>query len=362
MAGVRKSYSKRSLEELLSQKEEIKREINSRMQGQQQGRKTRKLSDHSILATITKDPSLQPAVQAKVKQLLQFIIYGNQVEAEKILNDNPKIWRALLTQKTEVVDYSGRKIFGTALQLAMGAKDVRYHDDEERMVEMLMKYYRRLRNGESIIASQIAEQFPDGFEKQEEQRRKRDSEALHKVINAIANSSNDKQRDKAIKGFVDYLKLQTTNTLTTGYHSNEQLLIEALKLYDENYEQFGGWDSVKNNYCWRKVIGNIERYLTACDAQAFCQCIYDIIDFKRKLTRSLTCRYDENVKFYPLDSDPCFLLGDDFAWERDATPSACAHASIYDVSVWLGSFVEKKQQHCEHLRSIDANLRRVRAP
>lgn len=304
---------------------------------------TRRLSNHNFLA---KD-SLQPSVQAKVKQLLQFIVYGNQAEAEKMLVNNPQILRTLLTQKAEVIDYSGRKILGTALQIAMGAKDVRYHDDEERMVEMLEKYYRKLPDGEAVMAAQIAGQFPEGFEKQEEERRKRDSEALDKVLHAITTYSLYAAFDDAIEDFIDYLKSQTANTITSGYHSNDQLLHEALKIYDQIYECFGRCF----NYYWRKVIDNIERYLTACEAQAFCQGINNIVDGEEKLTRSLTFRYDANVRFYPLDTDPRFRLG-------EAGPSVLLHCEAGSWKV----LSDKKHQRCEHLRSIDANLLRVRAP
>jgi hypothetical protein len=282
-----------------------------------------------------------------------------------MLKSNTGILYELLTQKAEVTDYSGRKILGTALQLAMGAKDVRYRYDDECMVEMLMKYYQKLPDGEAVIAAQIAEQFPEGYEKQEVERRKRDREALNKVINAIGDSRSYKERDNAIEDFFVYLKSQTDETIISGYHFNDQLLIEALKLYDQNYKRFGDeWDTVKNIYCWRNVIGNIERYLTACDAQAFCQGICNIIEDKMKLTRTLTCRSDRGaaVKFYPLDSDPRFRLGEDYA----ADVTGCMDTLLADSSGYraesLKTFLDKKHQRCEQLcSSINTNLRRVRA-
>jgi len=192
MAGVRKSYSNLSLDELLVEKEKIQAEINLRI-------KRHQLIVHSFLAKA----ALQLCTEPKVKDLLQFIIYGNQASAEKLLIDNPEILRILLTQEVEVTDYSGRKIFGTALQLAMGAKDVHFRDDDECMVEMLTKYYQKLPDWEEVMATQIAEQFPEGFLLQEEERRKRDSEALHKVFNAIENAPNDDERNKALQDFID---------------------------------------------------------------------------------------------------------------------------------------------------------------
>jgi hypothetical protein len=91
-------------------------------------------------------------------------------------------------------------------------------------------------------------------------------------------------------------------------------LIDALNLYIEKFNQFGGsWDSPKNILFWRKIIGYIERYVPACYAQALCQGIYSIVENHEKLKRRLTFRYDPNVTYFPLDSDPAFRLGDDYA-------------------------------------------------
>ncbi|WP_267256842.1 hypothetical protein [Coxiella endosymbiont of Ornithodoros maritimus] len=51
---------------------------------------------------------------------------------------------------------------------------------------------------------------------------------------------------------------------TTGEHFNIQLLTEAFKLYGRKYDIFGGFGSDKNNLCWRKFIGYLQRFLPAC--------------------------------------------------------------------------------------------------
>ena len=215
----------------------------------------------------------------------------------------------LLLEKAKVKDYSGRKIYGSALQLALGAEDVRYHDDEECMAEMIQRYLSKLPKGEEIMAEQIAAQFPKGYEEQEKARETNDLQALEKVIDAIAISQNDADCEGALQAFRDYL--QPHGTIKTGKHFNAQLLVKAFDLYDRNYYRFDGDDSRKNNLCWRKVIGYIQRFLPACYAQAFCQGIYSIVEGKEKLTRNLKFRDDKNVAFFPLDSDPRFRLGVD---------------------------------------------------
>ena len=46
----------------------------------------------------------------------------------------------------------------------------------------------------------------------------------------------------------------------SGKHFNHQLLDKVAKLYDANYETFGNdWDTPKNNLCWQKIFGWVER-------------------------------------------------------------------------------------------------------
>ncbi len=261
---------------------------------------------------------LQP--QRLLNQFLQSVVYGNQKKAEDILDQlkktAPGLLAQLLTQKCTVVDYSGRTIHGTALQIALGAEDVKYHDNEECMTEMLMRHLKTLPNGDDIIAKQIQEQFPEGWEEIEKARQERDLAELKKVVAAIESAQDGDNCDAAILVFRKYLDDENgRGVIKTGKHFNMQLLVDAFNLYVEKYDQFGGnWHSPKNILFWRKIIGGIERYLPACYAQAFCQGVYQIVEDLEKLDRRLALRFDSKVTFYPLDSDPAFRLGEDYAW------------------------------------------------
>ena len=118
----------------------------------------------------------------------------------------------------------------------------------------------------------------------------------------------------ALNTFRDYLapkKDPQTNKIIpikTGKYFNMQLLIEAFKLYDQNYDTFGGWNSHKNNLCWRKLIGYMERFLPACYAQAFAQGVYYLVKGIEKLRRTFKFRYGGGC-FFPLDSAANFRLG-----------------------------------------------------
>jgi hypothetical protein len=128
----------------------------------------------------------------RLKQLLQHVVYGNQAEAKKIIKSNP----TLLLLRGTVEDYSfgmddtnHRRNEGTAYQLALSAEDVRFHEHEVTMAEMIHRYLMKLPEGETEIAKQTMQRFPIGWETEEVNRAVIDSAALHKVINAIELAS-----------------------------------------------------------------------------------------------------------------------------------------------------------------------------
>ena len=246
-------------------------------------------------------------LQSQVDILLNRVVKGKQKEAEEIIKANP----TLLLSKGTAIDYSNRTIHGTAFQIALGAEDVRYQPHEECMIEMIKRYLKQLPDGEEEIAIQIHEQFPDGWEKIEEKRVENDWNALQKVVNAISNARPCDDCETELQEFRDYLK--PIGIIKTGKHFNIQLLVQAFKLYDKNFNHFDGVNSHQNHLFWTKVIGYIERFLPACYAQACSQGIYYIVENSEKLTRSLKFRFDYFC-FFPLDNDPHHRLGYDYAF------------------------------------------------
>jgi hypothetical protein len=287
------------------------------------------------------------AANPLVQQFLQHIIYGEQAQAEKILKDYPQMTQELLTTKLKVKDYSGRKIFGTALQLALGAEDVRYHEDEICMVEMLTPYIKSLPDGEKIMAEQIAEQFPEGYEELEAQRVKEDDAAVTRMFDAIGASDNPADWEAALQEFHRYLKPK--GVIKTGKHFNEKMQEKAYELYDAKYKDFGNdWDSPKNLFAWRRVCGGIQRYHPACLAQAESQGLYYIIDKKENLSRSLKLRNDPGFVYYPLDLHPVYLLGRDYAIGARLACGAVFLARARGLS-FFQNFVEQKTRSLERL-------------
>ncbi len=106
---------------------------------------------------------------------------------------------------------------------------MRHHDNEECMAEMLERYLRQLPNGEQIIAAQIHEQFPEGWEEAEKARAKRDDDALKKVFAAIKASGEGDNCEAAVKEFKDYLEKENKGRgiIKSGKHFNHQLIASA---------------------------------------------------------------------------------------------------------------------------------------
>ncbi len=223
----------------------------------------------------------QPASK-HVHQFLTHVVRGEKNEVKAFLDKNP----SLLLEKIQVTDEAGRKILGTAFQIALGAKDVSpFPDKFNEMAEMIASYFEKIPDGEKEKQKQYDEQFPEGFEKLEATRRARDSEALNTVFAAIKDKPLA-EAEEAVTAFQDYLKTQAQQVIKIGYHFNEALYEQALTLYNNNFDACGGYFSDKNNLAAVKVLGGIQHYFTANLAQAACDGFGKVVDEKKVLSRS----------------------------------------------------------------------------
>ena len=260
-----------------------------------------------------------------IQKLSQHIVYGEMDEAEKMIKANPQ----LLLMQGSVIDYSGRAIEGTPFQMALGAEDVAFQDDEIGMVEMIQQNLSMLDDGEKIIARQYRAQFPDDFEENEKIRQTNDLEALNKVFTAIKESKAEEAKQlaedcrNALEEFREYLKPK--NVIKNGKHFNAEMLLRAFELYDYNYYGFGSYDSPKNNMLLRQVVGYVQRFLPACYAQVFCQGLKNIVLNNEKFRRCLRLPDQPNISIFPLDLNPNYRLGFGFV--------ATANALALDVSM-----------------------------
>ncbi|AIT64318.1 hypothetical protein [Coxiella burnetii] len=252
-----------------------------------------------------------------VNQLLLHVVNGEQEEAEAMTANN----HDLLLEIDQVPAYAQDTIVkGTAFRVALAGED-------DQMAAMIAAYLDEYYPGEKL--EQYQAQFPAGEEKVENLRQEEDLIALQKIVTAISQASNnaceqmsnnedniaedDEEMQRLAAVFYEFRELlKPKNTIETGKQFNIQLLIEAFKLYDKNYEVFGGWNSHKNNLVWCKIIGYIQRFLPASYAQALSQGVNFIIEEGEILQRSFNFRFGIG-KFFPLDLDPQIRLGYDYA-------------------------------------------------
>ncbi|ABS78544.2 hypothetical protein CbuD7D7780_11750 (plasmid) [Coxiella burnetii] len=251
---------------------------------------------------------------------------GKQNEAEALIKVNP----ALLLARVEIETHSkGLKpndkpvvLEGTAFQLAARVTE------DDKMAAMIAKYLdeyypyvdadhpgEKLKQDQDWLAANAAN---------ETKREQQDIAALDKMFNAIQNAddkvcervlneeetiiADDKEAEPLLKALNDFRNYLIPKEVVTGKQFNIQLLIQAFQFYDKNYETFGGFNSPKNNLCWRKVIGFMQRFLPAHYAQAFAQGTYYIVVNGEEVCRRFDFRYGDG-SYFPLDSDPNFRMG-----------------------------------------------------
>ncbi len=314
-------------------------------------------------------------------QLLQHIAYGEKTQAEKIIQHRPNL---LLLSGPIVKDYAGREIQQTAYQMALAAGDVFvkfekggvYQPDAqgEEMKEMIERYVIKHLGQETGVAELERQRkmlFPDDFEEYVKQKRAKDLAAVTEIFDTIglASSLDEdgllEECGKALKKFKTHLEPKGIITTTTqGCHFDPQILVEAYGLYDANHINFGDdWNSPKNLFAWQKVIGLIQRYLTACDAMVLCQGPYYLVQNGEKFGRTLNFRFGGGV-YFPLDTDPTWSFGKNacaLAWGAWPQRARHARAGRWSRSAFWKSYVEQKHRRCESLCNIQTISQRLGA-
>lgn len=284
----------------------------------------------------------------KVLKLATHVVRGEQAEAEAMIKEDPR----LLLEKCQVVDYSGRTLEGTALQLALGAEDVKFHDKEVCMTEMIIPYLTALPNGENHKATQILEQFPEDWEKQESAWSQNYLKELNKVVEGIRKSNTDEEARPFIDDWENYLAKQKEGITKSGKHFNMKLLLKTLEVYQSTYKEFGerGDNAPKNALFYHKVIGKVLCYLPANYAQAFCTRLHDIVN-GIFLTRTVSYHqhYDANIVFYPLgiqmDGNAKCQLGENFSIVGARRgDDFFRHRSLAQTMGYLKTISDKKQE------------------
>jgi hypothetical protein len=265
-----------------------------------------------------------------VCEFLTLVASGQEKQVEELLKAHPK----LLLEAGLAKDYSGRKILGTAYQIALGAEDM-------DMCKMMEQYFALLKDadghsiGEAEKKKQFETQFPDG--KIESEPSDYDFSDLITAISNdnVANNLPNDATEKAIKKFQKDFTPNSEETITTGKHFNMQHQIKAYEIYLEKYY---AWNDEQRSLFWRQVIGHLQRQVPACYAQAYCTGLYSLVETNMPLERKFGLIGGGD--FFPLDRNPDYKLGRDYAiysgWVGPGPMvQGCAHAAGCRRRVWL---------------------------
>ena len=256
-----------------------------------------KSASHYAQACETTHHFFQPDLnKLAVKKFLQHVAYGEKDEAEKMLKSNP----ALLLAQGTVTNEAGSTLKDrTAYQIALMEKDVSPYPEEFSEMAEMIEGYLVANYGEAEKIKQHNEQFPEGYEKEEEERKQRDNKAVEKMFDAIDKAQSDEEAEQAVEEFKQYLEKENKREFTTGNRFNEGIFTRALELYDHYYNKFGGFNSKKNNLVAVKGFGGIEGYFPANVAQAMCDGVGNVVEKKQQLTR---CKLLDDKKTSFFDS------------------------------------------------------------
>jgi len=241
------------------------------------------------------------------QKLVQHVVYGEKEAVRAML----ELSLGLLLHRATVVDYSGRTIKNaSAYEAALGALD----DD---MAEMIAPYFDKLQsvNGKQERIDQFNKQFPKGIP----ELKPYDFSALVKIITESSDEDvqaqlKHKDCDTPICNAINHFRNDMSpGEVSSGLHFNHQTLIKVFEVY---VKQYGGSNADKRNLFWRQVIGYVQRLLPACDAQAFAQGLYYIVENNESLRRSFKypIKYrNDDGEIYPLDVLGGGRLGFDLA-------------------------------------------------
>ncbi|HVE44312.1 MAG TPA: hypothetical protein VNC84_04160 [Gammaproteobacteria bacterium] len=215
---------------------------------------------------------IKPLLSPIVSALLRIAADGRLHGVDNLLRRRPGL--VYTKSNATIQDHIGRYICDgnnpkTVLQVAWACRDFSPRPETQpEMVECIEAYIGQTTSQhpgrkEQEIALQRAEQFPEGWEVREKQRRAKNRIELQEVFAAIGRSKRDSDCTAAIERFTRHITSQ--NKIKTGYYWDEAFLPMALDVYAEHFLAFGNsHSSRRNKLAAVKVIGGIQRRMPAC--------------------------------------------------------------------------------------------------
>ena len=265
-----------------------------------------------------------------VNEIMQDIVYGQRdtvkEKLDKLKQTNPALLEAVLTAKSTIptTAYSGWTIAPnttTLLQAALKCGDIAIHENYQGAVEIISSYFDANGSLAQKRTAQLNEVFPNGLEAHINQH-ENDAFKFKDVIDAINNASKEELEDivknsentraqwsfaetntgkpliDAMNRFRAQFKAKSLSETIPSLHH----LREAYKTYDAQYDEWRGDDDtkwLKRDLMARQVIGFVQRFLSAHEAQVSAHGLYLVAERKESPTSSFKYNYGDGA-VYPL--------------------------------------------------------------
>ncbi len=302
--------------------------------------------DLNTVKTILKNAALQHAKQQEAFEA-------------KGVKEIPHALSDLLLNKKKVVDYSGRTITGTPLQLAWGAED-------PEMIDVIQRTLLTLPDGKTIIQAQYDEQFKAGWQEKEEKEWSPIMQSMRDAFLAIEQAQDtdvtyenkkftihSEGLKRAVTHFRILLAEQMKKPIGMGRHFHSALWLEAAERCDDDnaWVRRGEW-SDRNRLANCQLYGFIQRFLPARSAMATAQGIYYITQGVESVKRSFKFRHEPTVSIYPLAANSEWVLGENYyagGGDRDCGGAGGGRRTYVAVSAsrrCCKTFVKQQQQTC----------------
>lgn len=208
----------------------------------------------------------------------QHCIWGRPEEVKKTLEEIKKKsekdrdpllrTRSLLTSSIDGEDHRGPGFIpsGTLLERVLYVEDVLNEDEEsgETMAVMLGRIVTET-CGEEEFKRQVgrAKKVIEEESKKKVAIKAEDKTVLDKVWNVLKTAN-----EKTLKSNAELKIALAEFEEQLRKPGNEKIIQEAEKLYDRDYADFGGYNSLKNNFARNRIIGLTQlRRLSASDLQ-----------------------------------------------------------------------------------------------
>jgi len=181
---------------------------------------------------------------------------GNEDMVVKIADKYPE----LLLEEGSGIDWSGFHFQGHPFRAVLWVGDV-------EMAQKLIACFAKLNDCLEALKSQFQAHFTLEAKQREAIQLKSLCKAIRKIFNIISKSAVDNECLDALEEYGAQLKPQ--GIFKAGSHIYGKLYTFSIDHYGLHYDDFGkSWNSPKHVRVRNKVIGQLERYVPSCLAQA----------------------------------------------------------------------------------------------